>query len=482
MKNFINRAWNSPTGMTWMSYSTKALTLFAVLPLVLRKFSPGDIVLWYLFSTIIALQAIADFGFRVTFSRLISYAYSGAADIGLFHAGVSTPEHSQEVNLPLISKILSAMKKIYGWLTVAVFIILLVFGTWSLLRPVKDTSNIPQSWISWAIVLVVSCAGFYGKIFLNFLEGINKIALVRRVETFTSLGSIFTSIAVLIFAPTLLNLVIANQVWVLAVVFRDAWLCRKTEAGLYLRISKPVPVERSFLMKIWQPAWRSGISGLMSTGLTNLTGLIYAQMGNAPEVAAYLLALRLLNQIRDVSMAPFYSKISVLAGLRVHQRMDELKSIIQRGMFISHLVYTIAFILTGILIDPVLHWIHSTVPFVSQPLWILLGIAFFVHRFGAMHIQVYLSTNHIISHIADGISGFIFIVSALILVPFIHLYAIPVAMLAGYLGFYSWYAASHSYRSLLVSAWDFERKASLFPMSLFIIYILFTWIRMKMQS
>src|SRR6478609_965628 len=109
----LKRAWDSPTLMTWLSYSTKALSLFGVLPLILKRFSPGDVVLWYLFFTIISLQSIADFGFRQTFSRIIAYAFGGAEDIGIFKNNKpGTGSSESEPNRKLLHAIISNMKYI----------------------------------------------------------------------------------------------------------------------------------------------------------------------------------------------------------------------------------------------------------------------------------------------------------------------------------------------------------------------------------
>ena len=103
--------------MTWMSYSTKALTLFGVLPLVLKRFSPADVVLWYLFATIITMQTLADFGFRQTFSRIISYAFGGAKDIGVFNNAKNGDKHSNVTtdsapNITLLNSVVSTMNYI----------------------------------------------------------------------------------------------------------------------------------------------------------------------------------------------------------------------------------------------------------------------------------------------------------------------------------------------------------------------------------
>ncbi|QEM11997.1 hypothetical protein [Mucilaginibacter rubeus] len=472
----LKRAWNSPTLMTWLSYSTKTLTLFGVLPLILKQFSSGDVVLWYLFSTIISLQAIADFGFRQTFSRVISYAYSGATDIGILSGSSSEATiESQEVNKKLLSSIVSTMKTIYVWLTAFAFVAMGIFGTWSMVKPVGGAANVHQAWWCWVIVLLVSCISFYGKIYMNFLEGLFKIALVRRIETLTSVGSIITSIIVLFIAPSLLNLVIVNQLWVMVVTIRDWYLCRKIDDGLYKEVSVKEPFNKEIFAKIWQPAWRSGISGFMSAGLTNLTGVVYAQFGSVEAVASYLLALRIINQIRDISMAPFYSKLPLYAMLRVKNDMKNLVKIITKGMFLSHMVFIIGFIIVGLFSDYLLKAIHSQTQFVSQPLWIMLGLAYFINRYGAMHMQVYLSTNHIISHIADGVSGILYVVSTLILTHYVGIYAIPIGMIIGYLGFYSWYAAIYSYRSININFWTFEKQTTLLPLLVTTVYILIVW-------
>lgn len=429
--------------------------------------------MWYLFATIISLQSIADFGFRQTFSRLISYAFGGADDIAVFtENSYRSAENNYKPNISLLKKIISTMRQTYTWLTVVILILMVLPGSWSILKSVRDSSNIQATWISWGIVVIISCINFYGKIYLNFLEGIYKIATVRRVETLTSIGSILTSITVLIFYPSLLNLVIANQVWLLVSTFRDWYLCKTVENKLYLQVSSVMAFDRQFFNRIWHPAWRSGVSGFMSVGLTNLTGLVYAQIGDSASVASYLLALRIISQIRDISMAPFYSKLPLMAMLRVKGELKNLILVAKRGMFLSHLVFVIGVIAVGLSSTYFLRVLHSQISFVNQWMWLLLGFAFFVHRFGAMHIQIYTTTNHIISHIADGVSGLIYILSTFILLKYIGIYAIPVGMLLGYFGFYAWYAARYSYRSLNVFGFNFELQTSLLPLFLIFIYFI----------
>jgi hypothetical protein len=63
--------------MTWGSFGTRSLSLIVVLPLVLNRLSTPEIALWYLFSTVIGLQLLADVGFSPTFSRVTAYGMGG---------------------------------------------------------------------------------------------------------------------------------------------------------------------------------------------------------------------------------------------------------------------------------------------------------------------------------------------------------------------------------------------------------------------
>lgn len=472
----IKSIWNSPTITTWLSYATKTLTLFAVLPLILKQFSEGDVALWYLYFTIlISVSGISEFGFKQTFSRLISFAFAGAKDIGRVDITNKSINNNTGPNLVLMNSVVYGMRKIYIALTLFFFIGLAAFGTWSLLKPINNASNVVEGWISWGIILMVSCIGFYAKVYVNYLEGLFKVAVVKRIEILTSIGAIVSSFVVLKVSPSLLNLVIVNQFWVLVNIVRDWYLCYKIEDGLYKNVSKKIDVPKSLYSQMWAPAWRNGLGISISTGIMNLNGVFVAQVADASSLASYLLALRLINQIKEISMAPFYSKLPLLAMLRVKNDIKELAKVCERGMFISHLSFAVGFVLVGFSSNYLLALIHSDTKFVSHTMWLLLGIGFFFQRMGGMHIQVYMSSNHVISHITDIVSGLIFFCTVFFLFKYIGIYAIPVGMIAGYSGFYFWYGASRSYKSLGLSFGKFELKILPIPILLVLGYLIYAY-------
>ena len=466
----FKKFWHSPTFNTWLSYVTKSFSLLVILPLILKKFTDAEVAIWYLFATIITLQGLIDMGFRVTFVRMISYAKGGAQDI----ISVIKPDTNytlNEANWHLINRIYSIMLKIYSRLSVISFILLVTLGSLALKKQIVFVPFLYQAWIAWGIVIIVTIIKLYGTVYSAYLEGLNYVALVRRIDSVTSICAILTSIAVLIFKPSLLLLVIANQSWAAIAVMRDYYICRYVEDGRFKTFIK-FPFDKELFNKIWRPAWKSGLSSCMSNGLNNLSSVLYAQIGSTASVASYLLALRILTQVETFSMAPFYSKIPLFSRLRVRGEVNELIKKAQRSMLLSHLVFLAGVILIGSTSHLLIIYLHSHVQWVQSGIWLLLSFAYFVHRYGAMHMQLYNTTNHIVAHIADGISGIIFIAVASLMIHKYQLYAIPIGMLAGYLGFYSWYAAYHSLKSINKNFFEFEKKTMALPALIFIGYII----------
>jgi len=99
----------------------------------------------------------------------------------------------------------------------------------------------------------------------------------------------------------------------------------------------------------------------------------------------------------------------------------------------------------------------------------LLALAFWLERVGAMHIQLYSLTNHVLWHIANGVTGTAVCVVTVMLVPTLGLMAFPLAMALAYLGFYCPFALFHSRRAFVPKLWRFERGVSAGPLALLLV-------------
>lgn len=443
--------------------------MLLVLPLLLRRLVPSEIAVWYLLSTIIGLQTLADLGFAPTFTRLIAYAMGGARHAGDVPTAARSDAGPPSANWRLAEAVWSTMRVIYARLTVLAVVVLGALGSWALVRPMEALPEPGRGWIGWGVVLAVSAAVLWANAYAAYLQGVNEIALLRRWEALTSLGAILTSFVVLLAGGRLLALVVANQAWAVVSVVRNWQLCRLVGQGHFRRF-RTTGIDHEVFQVAWPSAWRSGLGISFSRGVLYASGLIYAQVAEAMALSAYLLGFRFIQMISELSQAPFYSKIPLLSRLRSEGRFDEQLRVARRGMRLAYWTYVAGFVMVGLLAAPLLRTIGSNVPFADARLWALLGLGFFIERYGAMHIQLYSTTNHIIWHVANGVTGIAYLIVSLVLLGPLGVYAFPVGVIAGYLGFYSWYSAAHVYRTFAVRFLNFERDVSFAPLGAVLLY------------
>ena len=445
--------------MTWGSFLSRSISVVVVLPLLLTKLQPAEITLWYLFMSLIGLQGVVDAGFSPTFSRTMAYVMGGA---GINELKSPKGAGSGKYNPHDLNLVYSTMRTIYFRLGLVWTLLLLTVGSLVLKKPIASVHDTGSAWLAWGVIVVVSCVSFQSEQYSSCLQGVNQIALLRRWETLTALGGILASFLVLILGGGLLELVIANQSWHLINVVRNRWLLLSVENGM-MRSFGNEPFSKVVFDAVWPSAWRSGVGVLMSYGLILTSGVIYAQIGDTAKVASYLLGLRFIQIVSQFSQAPFYSKMPLYARLYAEGKKDKLLSLAQRAMRLSHVSYVAGFVFLGLVGGPLFKQIGSNASFPEPLLWSFMGIAFFIERFGAMHLQLYSTTNHIIWHVVTGVSGVVYLSVSLGLLGFIGAYAFPVGMITGYLSFYSWYSAVKSYKMFNIGMFNYEKSCTLAP-------------------
>jgi hypothetical protein len=441
-------------------------SLVIVLPLLVTRLDAANIALWYLFRGVMDLQLLADVGLEATFTRVIAYAMGGAKNLEINSNGSSSPQ--AQPNWLLLEKICCTMNGLYLRVTLASFILFGSIGSLVLIKPISSSSTILNSWLAWGIVITSSSINLYSKRYSAYLQGVNQIALYRRWLVVTTVGEIATSFVVLLVGGGLLGLTMAVQGWKLVSLLVNRWLAREVESQRFSNF-KGIMIHHVVMRAVWPSAWRSGVGRFMSYGLVQISGFVYAQYGATANIASYLLSLRMILTISEFSRAPFYTKIPALARLYSERNLNQLISWAQRGMVLAYWSFVGGFIGISLFLQPIFDLIGSNIDFVDPLLWSLLGIGFFFERYGAMHIQLYSTTNKIIWHIANGVSGLLFILLSLVLYPIVAVLAFPLGYLGGHLGFYAWYSAMHSYKTFNLRFWTFEVRTMLGPLAVLLI-------------
>lgn len=488
MWRLTSRLWHSPTFTTWASFAARTLNLVVVLPIVLRHFSPAELALWQVMVTLISLQLLIESGFGITFSRFAAYAMGGAKDLS---SGLKGPINDGEAvpNWELLRRICGTMSAVYRRFSWGLGGLFLVGGTLALIRRVEalpasiqavartigGSTDQREAWIAWGVVFITTVVNFRANAYSALLQGTNHIALVRRWEAFFGIGSIVTSLAALGLKGGLLGLVIGNQSWFLLSAWRNRRLCNGILEGR-LHPMPPPELSPDVFAAAWPSVWRTAVGVFMSHGLVYVSGLLFAQNRDSKAVASYLLAVRLIHTLATLAQAPFYTKLPMLSRLWAAGKREEKLGLAERGMRLSHLSFVSTWIAAGLLGPAIMHAIGSQTDFPPAVIWCLLGTSMVAERYGAMHLQLFSVTNRIVWHVANGVTGGIFIVLALSLYPVIGVTALPLGMLSANLGFYAWYSSRLSHREFRLPWPGFDWRTVGWPLLATIGYLLWEFL------
>lgn len=453
---------DSATVNTWLSLFVRVGGMAALLPLVLTHFDVGEVLVWQLFSTILMMVIWIDFGMSPTFSRFIAMAKGGATINKLRQVD---PNLCQATNASELVKVdLSALTgtliRINLLMTIVGTLIVGGVGTAVLIGPIAGLEHPAEGWSAWIATTIAIPALLLNSVNSTIMIGTNRITSLRRIETIVGLLQFLTNCAVVLLAESIFMVAVSNTFWSIA-----AYSICSRYAAQALRVEgvkKPAYAGVYFSLA-WSTAWRSGVGVLFSTALIQGSGLLMPQLASTETAASYLLILRLITLASQISQAPFYSRLPSMSELWTSGKTAE--TIIQAGEGMRLSLWVLVISMAGLLffIPSILFMIGSSVQFPNLTLAIVMCLAFFSERYGAMHMQLYTLSNHVIWHRVNGLTGVAMIAIGVAIWPLLGAIALPLAMLSAYMLILGPYISTKSIALLAVERWNFEKRTALLP-------------------
>jgi len=460
----------SATFSTWLSFASKALGLLMLTPVLLVRFEPSEITVWYLLLTLISLQTLADFGFSTTFSRAISYTLSGVEKLADVHSRTTRLEGPFLMNRNLMIQVLSTMRFIYFRMAVIAFLVIGVAGTAILWTPIQRTAIPQYAWVAWTFTLFTIGITFWGNFLSAYLQGINKIALLRQSEAAWTIAGLFVATTIAWFGGGLLPIIGAYQLFNIGNVFWNWHLSARSHEGVLLESSSKI-LDRDVFGFVWPAAWRSGLGAISSVMLVqHFPAVVFAHLA-VPEVsAAFMLSSRIMSAIVQIAQAPFYSKIPTLSRLYADQHYDDVVYVASRGMQKTYILFAAGVFITGISAPYALDCIGSKSNMVTPLYWFSMSFAFAIDRFGAMNMQLYSLSNHIVWHLANGATGLLFLGVSFLLYSWVGPWCSPIAMASSYALIYTPLSLALAHNHFNLHGWQHEVKTFAIP-TLIVIFL-----------
>lgn len=330
--NRIDVIWNYLA--TFLKIASSAL----LLPLILRILPVEQVGIWAIFSSISALIFLLDFGFNSSFTRNVTYVFSGVQV--LQKEGITSKENiNSEVNFSLLAGILNAMKWFYARVALILLMLLLSIGTIyikNILVDYKGNSN--EIFLAWFLFCVINTYNLYTLYYDALLEGKGLIRVAKKI---TIIGNIIYLILATVLVLTgfgLIALVSAQLISVVVIrllsyrVFFTPFIKEKLSTNSHINT-------KEILKSIYPNAFKYGVTSLGGFMIQRSSIFIGATFLPLVAIASFGITKQLIEVLTAVANITLVTYLPKIAKLRIDEDRNAIKAIYLRGIILSNAIF-----------------------------------------------------------------------------------------------------------------------------------------------
>ena len=407
--------WNKNLLWNYIGYGISLAINILLLPVVLKFLNNEELGLWYVFMSVGTFVAMVDFGFSPQIARFVTYAYAGADS--LKKKGIVSATQIG-MNIELLQKLLVVSRRLYFFLSLFVFILLITIGTYY----VCSITKMPSLWqvlCSWIFFCIAS--------FVNILYGYYN-AFFRGIGDFVSINkAILLSKCVQIFC-SFIGLYLGYGLFAVAFSFFLSGIFLRIYLGIALRRfgkensfpEKKDSFDVGVLSIIWHNSWREGVVMISRYLIIQSNTILCSLYINLIETASYALAVQILTIISSVSLIYFTTNLPKLGTARVTDNVEYKNKLLSKTWFIYIVSYILMLLLLFVVGIPIIEYIKPNV-MLENSLLLFVALYMFLEANQSLFVS-YISTSnklpYVFPYLISAASG---VVIAIILLEYTDL-------------------------------------------------------------
>jgi len=354
-------------------------------PFVLSRFTDEQAGIWTIFTTILILVTLLDFGFNDSFARNVGYVFAGVRKLKRNgYESLEKAASDDDVDWGLMKGLIFSMRLFYGVVTIVMALMLLTVGTWYISTLVaKYSGDTSEVWWSWWLLVVFMCWSLYSTYYQALLQGRGLVREFSKSVVYGYLAYLVVAI-VLVYLGGGLVAVVGAQ-FLSQIIIR--LLCRRyfytKEMKSRLAIAKRRDC-RDIIKAIAPNAVKVGLTGMGGIIINKSSTFIGSEYLDLSTMASFGVTMQLVVVV---------SRVAILVTMVYQPNVFEWRvtgevAKIRRLFWISTAVLFGVYILAGISIDLLgnfllVNLLHSNTAIVTGEIfWIML-------------LQSCLETNHV---------------------------------------------------------------------------------------
>lgn len=390
-------------------------TNFLMLPIIMNYLDGEMLGLWYVFMSIGTIAMLFDVGFGVTFSRNITYCWSGAKEIKAIDVAISD---DSEPDFFLMKKVIKACEIVYLRLSGAALLLLLTLGTFYLYqisKPIVGQSH----YFAWVIFSVAVFLNLYYGYYATFLRGVGAVDQANKNVVISRLCQLLLTALLLALGCGIIGVCLAYLSY--GTLFR---LLGKYKFYNYCGIGEclekvDVKIEHSEITQlvktIWHNAWRDGIISISNFLSNQACTIICSLYLTLTETGAYSIGVQLAMAIATISGTLYMTYQPALQSAYSTGNKEKMKE--DMSLIVVSLIYffIIGVAGTAIVILPVLSYIKPE-SVITTSIFLVLCLYHFILKFRDCYTSYFSCTNRILYMKSFVVSSVVCVILSFVLV------------------------------------------------------------------
>jgi len=364
-----------------------------LLPFILHKLPSEDVGIWSIFASIAALVFLIDFGFNSSFSRNVTYIFSGVRSLQKDGHETNFDANGQ-INYGLFKGLLSSMRWFYSRVSLVLFCLLATVGTVYIHRLLQnyhgDKLNV---YIAWFLFISINTYNLYTLYYDALLEGRGLIKISKQVIILGHIIYLLVSVIAIFAGFGLIALVSAQLVSIVTI--------RTISQRIFFTVELKDKLDhcqaenrKDILKAIYPNAVKYGVTsfgGFMIQKSSIFIGSLYLTL---PAIASFGITKQMMDiivAIANISLSTFLPQI---AFLRVENNYERIKVIYVRGVMIANAIFILASLVIIFFGSTILHIIKSNTD-LNQNVLVAVAVSSLIGLNSGISGAIISTKNHI---------------------------------------------------------------------------------------
>lgn len=301
-----------------------------LLPIILRKLPTEMVGVWSVFMTITAFSNLLDFGFAPSFTRNVTYIFSGVKSLKK-NGFELVNEKDNSIDYGLLKEIITAMRWIYLRIAVILFVILSTVGTFYIHTLLKTYTGSHQDvYCAWGILCLINTYNLYTLYYDALLQG---KGLIKRSKQIIIAGNLIYLIIATVFINLgfgLIAIVSAQtaSVIIIRTLSHKAFFSEEIKNNI---LSAKGKLSKDILKVMLPNSLKIGLTSLGTFIIQKSSIIIGSLYLSLKDIASYGITIQIIAVITSISVIYTTTYLPKIVQSRVIQNNDAIKAIYLKG-------------------------------------------------------------------------------------------------------------------------------------------------------